>query len=86
MKNSVMRVYFTRKDIDNGVRGSCGQCPIALAISRKRKRAVRVQEGCVYIGPNFKMWHNGQGVYQFIRMFDTGKPVKPFWATFTRSV
>lgn len=36
MKTTKVRVVVTQRDIDHGIRGSCGFCPIALALQRQR--------------------------------------------------
>lgn len=72
-----MLIEVTREDIDHGLAGSCGSCPVALAIRRRFPDGwVRVGIRCVYAGG--RAYHLPSGAIEFIERFDGGMPVEPF--------
>jgi hypothetical protein len=79
-----MRIEVTQEDIDNGLRGNCRQCPIALVVARST--------GALYVSVNSGIqWSYFRGcvspehwrripleVFRFMSDFDRGRPVEPF--------
>jgi hypothetical protein len=79
-----MKIKVTLKDIEEGYRGSCYDCPIALAFKREVKPtspigldvgAERIlhREACTW-----NAYTLPKKAQTFIKRFDGGKPVKPF--------
>jgi hypothetical protein len=69
----------TQEDISNGLH-SCSHCPIALALTR----TFNVPEGDVNVASRWIVEGIGFGdtpdnACNFIRDFDNGRPVKPFY-------
>lgn len=70
-------VNVTQEDIDKGKKGSCSQCPVALA-------GIRSVGKSFYVGPTmFAFRFNWiaelpKCVVDFIERFDSGQPVQPF--------
>ncbi len=84
-------ISVTAEDIARGKRGSCGECPIALAVARALGKATDVKVTCVfaYIRHNLR---DATTVYalpgkatRFIDAFDDGEPVEPFTFTMTKT-
>lgn len=77
MKMKTITIEVTQEDIDKGKQGSCGRCPIALA-------AYRVMEGSFLVLPYAIFRLEGKSIslpdsaIEFIGLFDSGMPVKPF--------
>ena len=79
-----MKIKVTLKDIEEGYRGSCYDCPIALAFKREVKTtshtglsigAERILHREVHEWDTYTLPKKAQ---TFIKRFDDGKPVKPF--------
>lgn len=70
MKKSY-KITVTKADIAGGLMGDAAYCPIAKAVTRALGHPVFVYAN----GPNGIF---PKSVINFIRLFDTGKPVKPF--------
>jgi hypothetical protein len=79
-----MKIKVTLKDIEEGYRGSCYECPIALAFKREVKPtsqiglnvgAARILHREVHEWDTYTLPKKAQ---TFIKRFDGGKPVKPF--------
>ena len=79
MKPIIIKV--TQKDIDSGVRISCGKCPIALAIIRT------INIKTVRVGWSSTLWTTEKGALKatmpsqarhFITAFDNRLSVEPF--------
>lgn len=79
----IYAIDVTKEDIDNGQRGQCNTCPIALAIKRATGAACFVDKFSVSI------WRDGEpcairAVYTplevstFVKSFDKGYAVRPF--------
>ena len=78
-----MKIQVTQQDIDNGLKGLCTHCPVALAFKRV------IQGGSVEVGDAAYIFpYNFDGptvmitlpefVHKFIRAFDSGNKVEPF--------
>lgn len=85
MKFKTIKVEVTAEDIANGVRGSCRNCPVALAIDR----ALKLDEyESANVGKRDWIIDNGErgqrdrilprAARYFIREFDSGGWAKPF--------
>ena len=79
-----MKIKVTQKDIEEGFRGSCYDCPIARAFKREVKPTSHIQLNVgaerilhreVYSWDSYTLPEKAQ---TFIKRFDDGKPVKPF--------
>jgi hypothetical protein len=79
-----MKIKVTLKDIEEGYRGSCYDCPIAHAFKREVKTtshtgltvgAARIlhREACTW-----NAYTLPKKAQTFIKRFDNGKPVEPF--------
>lgn len=75
-----MKIDVTAEDIDNGVPGECGRCPVALAIARKLGlvgAGIRVGPSAVRI--RFDGARDLPAVARvFVEAFDWDRPVEPF--------
>lgn len=72
-----MKIRVTQQHIEEGRRGSCRECPIALAIVSAG--FFKAWVGASQIRANGKLWcDTPPEVYRFIQKFDTNKRVKPF--------
>lgn len=75
-----MRIDVTQEDIDQGERGSCLKCAVALAIHRATQREIEV--GYFTAGEHDCNWNEVISLpplaTQFIADFDLGAPVTPF--------
>jgi hypothetical protein len=75
-------VRVTQEDIDEGTKGDCTFCPIALAVDRALggECCVAVTIFDVYITENAhaEVFPLPSEARQFIQRFDKGKPVSPF--------
>ena len=71
-----MRVQVTAKDIEEGHRGQCYSCPIALALKRKGvlKYGVGVRWINSYNGLRYRL---PRATRQWQEDFDYGRPVEP---------
>ncbi|QDF18706.1 hypothetical protein SEA_PUPPER_220 [Gordonia phage Pupper] len=72
---------MTQDDIDIGVPNSCGSCPIARAIARKRGvQEVGVGNEAIYVrrAQKWSRYQAPRRATQFISDFDSRLPVKPF--------
>lgn len=76
-------ISLTPADIDGGVRGACGSCPIAIAAARAG--LVEPDIG-MYAGAGYVLHRMAHGLRYtklpaiataFIEAFDLGKPVSP---------
>jgi hypothetical protein len=79
-----MKIKVTLKDIEEGFRGSCYDCPVALAFKREVKPTTqiglnvgteRILHREVHEWDTYTLPKKAQ---TFIKRFDGGKPVKPF--------
>jgi hypothetical protein len=72
-----MIVRVTKKDICRGVMGSCTRCPVVLALNRATGVEWHVigSTASKAGGSQLCLPHKAR---QFIRNFDSGRPVKPF--------
>jgi len=71
-----MIIEVTQKDIDNGIRCDIGNCPIALAMTRRFNKRVTI--GQSYTLCNDKVVSLPFDARTFILEFDDGKIVQPF--------
>lgn len=74
-------IEVTQADIDKGVRGSCGKCPVALALNRATGRESSVDADSLgFEGGEckFDACRAPVEVTAFVRAFDNTAPVKPF--------
>jgi len=74
-----------QKHIDNGIAESCNKCPIALAVEEKYPLFNDIEVESSMIAVNFQ---NAEYMYtlplvaqQFIKSFDCGTEVEPFFFT-----
>lgn len=76
-----MRIDVTQEDIDQGTRGQCKLCPVALAISRASGFTAFVRFG-VTLFDDYRLEVERSGLPQaavdFICKFDSELPVQPF--------
>lgn len=71
-----MRVKVLPRDIENGMRVSCTDCPIARAVKRAVKHTrVRVMSNHVTVGARY--YPLPAVARRFVDRFDMGRPVKP---------
>jgi hypothetical protein len=81
-----MIIHVTQEDIDNGIRGSCDFCPIALALRRTLNTKVNwFTDFLIERSDNPDSWIQFSTrsvwlthLYNFARAFDTEEPVIPF--------
>ena len=79
-----MKIPLTQKHIDDGVKGSCGWCPAALAINDAtggNKVSVDPKRTCWGTKPNGHWKHcidTPPAVREFLDRYDSGLPVEPF--------
>lgn len=80
-----MQIHVGMKDIEKGVKGMSGFCPVALAIKRRIPgRYVHVGVYNIRIGSvRFRM---SGALYRRIRQYDSGLGMRPFRATLPESV
>jgi hypothetical protein len=78
-----LKIEVTAEDIQNGMPGWCGKCPVALAVRRalggfvKREVAsVGVSYAAVYVDSRIHMLPSDARM--FVQNFDEGEPVEPF--------
>lgn len=70
----IVKINIDQHHIDDGVRHSCMNCPIALAFEEKGF-SVRINEGYAIIGrARYKL---PEVARDFIDAFDSKKPVEP---------
>lgn len=70
-----MIISVTKKDIENGRRYSCKDCPIATAIQRQTTEKVEVFYSICFLGTVKKMLP--RPAVQWILDFDAAREVKP---------
>ena len=73
-----MKIQVTQEDIDRGIAGSCGRCPITLAIRRATSKNYYTGVEDVFhmdYGPVIRLPFEA---IKFIKNFDSGNEVKPF--------
>lgn len=80
-KPKVIRVRVTKRDIDNGLRGVCARCPVALALQRRIAPLSDTDGQRWYLGGGSYARPLPLAVSRFVRAYDWGRKVKPF--TFT---
>lgn len=80
-----MKITVTQKDINRGSPGSCGKCPIALAVTRAFHYKWNVSVGTYWITLRKKnvfgfcrSFELPEKVTKFIASFDAYERVKPF--------
>jgi len=73
-----MKVTVTQQHIDKGVKGSCGFCPIALAIKEAFNTDYVLVASDLDIGESIRDFPTPEEVQQFYCDFDRGQPVQPF--------
>lgn len=75
----------SKKDIENGIRKDCNNCPIANALRKKFKI---FNQDDVYVALSIRIDDTRYNLTDrakiFISMFDAGKKVKPTSFTFTQ--
>jgi hypothetical protein len=76
-----VHVIVTQKMIDNGLRGSCRYCPLALAFSKlPHIGSVQIwnREGVIIVNGKRRIdFRLSRAARRFVRNFDLGGPVKP---------
>lgn len=79
LKQTTIKVI--QKDIDNGVRVNCYDCPIALSLRRKYKAARSIEVGGsradIHYKNHIKYITLPKSLVNFISRFDENLPVKP---------
>lgn len=80
-----MKVIVTQDHIDHGYPGTPSSCPVALALKETSTDFANVIVGPFWFSSRNEEFQITYGVtnlpkkvQQFIRKFDTSKPVKPF--------
>jgi hypothetical protein len=76
-----MRIEVTQEDIDNGLKGKCDSCAVALAAKRAFGNRIILVDGeqmDVIDNGKWDVLDLPDSAVAFIEAFDTGKPVKPF--------
>lgn len=71
-----IQIIVTQEDIDNGIKGSECDCPVALAIKRKFSVDRGIVDG-IDIEINGVTYYTPERVYYWIERFDAGLPVQP---------
>lgn len=76
-----VRITLTKKDLEQGIRNECYNCPIALAIKRKlnaRTVYVNIEGFSAYIQDNNDLVYGdvSKNIDEFIEKFDAGKITK----------
>lgn len=82
----LVTITIEQHDIDNGMRGWCGRCPVARAANRvvvagysthvtTSRLSLKDSDGLVMCGHTFHLPYEAR---QFIRDFDQEEPVAPF--------
>lgn len=72
-----MKIQVTRTDINNGQRGSCKYCPVALAVCRTfGTNDVTIGASTIRVGHT--KYAAPEAVRLFITLFDNGKYPPPF--------
>lgn len=92
--SKTLHIQVTQEDIDNGVRGTNNQCPIALAVRRQTgKPIVRVMDRYITLADEADVYENSIDLHMelytlpweaqdFIRVFDSnGTEVEDFFGT-----
>ncbi len=74
-----MIIHVTQNDIDEGTRGSCINCPIAIAACRAFKSPVDVNAVNIlrYNNKSMSFYSLPEEAQKFISAFDTNFHVKP---------
>jgi len=74
-----MTISVTQEDICNGKRNSNNNCPVVLALNRQAGRGHSMDFG-IYkkAGSKIHYFRTPSKVYEFVILFDAGKPVWPF--------
>ena len=76
-----IRIHVTQEHIDNGIRDSCLQCPIALALLEAlpiHDVWVHKEEISIFDATSNKVYGPNLQVRDFITRFDAGEEVEPF--------
>jgi len=71
-----VEIEVLESDIATGERGNSCFCPIAIAIERKLRKAVKVNGQVIFIED--KKIPTPLSAKNFIYCFDSGEPVRPF--------
>jgi hypothetical protein len=78
-----MRIEVTQEDIDNGTKGRCRLCPIALAVRRATGSPdAWVDDTHIMWGASWGAWDGvamtPRSAWSFMASFDSGQDVQPF--------
>lgn len=71
-----MKIKVTQDHIDHGLRGSCMQCPVALAL--RDAGFLAPFAGVENIHVQRKFVTTPDTVQEFMKLFDNGLPCEPF--------
>ena len=73
-------VKVLKTDIKNGIRSDSNNCPIARALKRQLEKILinKINLYSTYAYINGDTIKFSRSVIRFIRLFDSGKSVKPF--------
>lgn len=71
----MITVEVTQQDIERGRPGTCGECPVALALKRRGFTHVDVNED--WISVDYRYSRSGSDVVWFIDNFYNGRPIFP---------
>lgn len=71
----MITVEVTQQDIERGRPGTCGECPVALALKRRGFTHVDVNEDLISVDNRY--YRSDSDVAWFIYNFDNGRPVFP---------
>lgn len=77
-----MTITVTQEDIDNGTKGDCSHCPVAMAVARAFPKAFLVEVDTrgfeITLVDGLQCFTSHPSVALFITRFDRGFPVQPF--------
>lgn len=73
-----MLIRVEQRHIDNGVRGNCRECMVALALRDLLPRVWYVSVDCDLITIGGRSYDMPEGVHSRVAAFDEGRPVAPF--------
>jgi hypothetical protein len=72
-----MKIFVTKKDIQNGEKLSFTNCPIALSLKRRKVYFEEINKGAIITDESEEIPLPKKAL-NFINNFDSGNRVKPF--------
>lgn len=79
-----MRVWVSKKDIENGCRGDPWSCPVALALKRKFGKRKEICVGATVTDIGKIRYYNSLSAEEFVRSFDNYNTVSPRYVYLTK--